>query len=183
MVQAMTCCLTSIKPQKQLKWTCWQLYPTNGSFLGGIANDFRHRTRLDDMRWHDMTWHDMTWHGMLRCDEMRWGKISFIYSRISCSSYISPMMTSSNGSISALLALCEGNHRSLVDSPHKGQRRGALMCSVFCAWRNGRVNNRDAEDLRRHHVHYDVTDVRDLFTDNDDTPMRDEMHTNEKRSQ
>ena len=35
---------------------------------------------------------------------------------------------------SALLALCEGNHRSPVDSPHKGQWRGALMFSLICAW-------------------------------------------------
>ena len=28
---------------------------------------------------------------------------------------------------SVLLAICEGNHRSPVDSPHKGQWRGALM--------------------------------------------------------
>ena len=33
---------------------------------------------------------------------------------------------------SALLALCEGNHRSPVDSPHKGQWRGALMLSLIC---------------------------------------------------
>ena len=32
---------------------------------------------------------------------------------------------------SALLALCEGLHRSLVESPHKSQRRGALMFSFI----------------------------------------------------
>ena len=31
-------------------------------------------------------------------------------------------MTSSNGNISALLALCEGNQRSPGDSPHKGEQ-------------------------------------------------------------
>ena len=34
---------------------------------------------------------------------------------------------------SALLALCVGVHRSPVNSPHKGQWRGALMFSLICA--------------------------------------------------
>ena len=42
-------------------------------------------------------------------------------------------------------------------SPHKGQWRGALMFALFCAWINGWVNNREADDLRRHRAHYDVT--------------------------
>ena len=50
-----------------------------------------------------------------------------------------------------------GIHRSPVNSPHKGQWRGALMFSLICAWINGRVNNREAGDLRRHRKHYDVT--------------------------
>ena len=33
---------------------------------------------------------------------------------------------------------------------------GALMFSLICVWINGCVNNREAGDLRRHHVHYDV---------------------------
>ena len=37
---------------------------------------------------------------------------------------------------SALLALCVGIHRSPVNSPHKGQWRGALMFSLICVWRN-----------------------------------------------
>ena len=37
-----------------------------------------------------------------------------------------------------------GIHRSPVDSPHKGQWRGALMFSLICAWINGQVNNREA---------------------------------------
>ena len=48
---------------------------------------------------------------------------------------------------SALLA------RWPVDSPHKGQSRGALLFSLICAG----VNNREAGDLRRHRVHYDIT--------------------------
>ena len=49
-----------------------------------------------------------------------------------------------------------GIHRSPVNSPHKGQWRGALMFSLICAWINGWVNNREAGDLRRHRADYDV---------------------------
>ena len=65
---------------------------------------------------------------------------------------------------SALLALCA------LNSPHKGQWRGALVFSLICAWTNGWVNNRDAADLGRHRSHYDVTvmetcDRHDLCTE------------------
>ena len=46
-------------------------------------------------------------------------------------------------------------HRSPVNSPLKGQWRGALMFSLICVW-NGWVNDREAGDLRRYRVHYDV---------------------------
>ena len=49
-----------------------------------------------------------------------------------------------------------GIHRSLVNSPHKGQLRGALMFSLICVWKNDWVNNREAGDLRRYRAHYDV---------------------------
>ena len=66
------------------------------------------------------------------------------------------MMTSSFRNISAFLALCAGNSLVTGEFPsHKGQRPGALMFSLICAWINGSVNNREAGDLRRHH--YDVT--------------------------
>ena len=48
-----------------------------------------------------------------------------------------------------------GIHRSPVNSPHKGQWRGALMLSLICVWINDWVNNREAGDLRRYRVHYD----------------------------
>ena len=47
-----------------------------------------------------------------------------------------------------------GIHRSPVNSPYKGQWRGALMF-----WIDGWVNNRD---LRRYRAHYDVTVMRNL---------------------
>ena len=49
-----------------------------------------------------------------------------------------------------------GIHRLPVNSSHKGQWRGALMFSSICAWMNGWANNREAGDLGRHRVHYDV---------------------------
>ena len=48
-------------------------------------------------------------------------------------------------------------HRSTVNSPHKGQWRGALMFSLTYAWTQGWVDYRKAGDLRRHRAHYDVT--------------------------
>ena len=50
-----------------------------------------------------------------------------------------------------------GIHRSPVNSPHKGQWRGALMFSLICVWINDWVNNREAGDLRRYRAHDDVT--------------------------
>ena len=50
-----------------------------------------------------------------------------------------------------------GIHRSPVNSPHKGQWRGALMFTLICVWINGCVNNRKAGDLRRYCAHYGIT--------------------------
>ena len=46
-----------------------------------------------------------------------------------------------------------GIHRSPVNSPHKGQWRGALMFSLIWAWINVWVNNGEAGGLRRHRAH------------------------------
>ena len=53
-----------------------------------------------------------------------------------------------------------GIHRSTVNSPHKGQWRGALIFSLICAWINGWVNNHEVGELRRQWVHYDVIVMR-----------------------
>ena len=58
---------------------------------------------------------------------------------------------------SALLSICAGTSPTPVNSPSKGQWRGALMFSLICAWMNYWVNNGEAGDLRRHRAHYDVT--------------------------
>ena len=57
---------------------------------------------------------------------------------------------------SALLALCAGKSPVPVNSPHKGQWRGALMFSLIRAWINDWVNNREAGDLRRQRGNYDL---------------------------
>ena len=56
-----------------------------------------------------------------------------------------------------LLALYAGIHQSPMISPHKGQWRGALMFSLICTWANGRANNQNTSDLRRHCTHHDAT--------------------------
>ena len=67
------------------------------------------------------------------------------------------MMTSSIGNIFPhYWPFVRGIHRSSLNSPHKGQWRGALMFSLICAWSNGWVNTREAGDLRRYRAHYDV---------------------------
>ena len=50
-----------------------------------------------------------------------------------------------------------GIHRSPVNSPHKGQWRGALIFSLISFWINGLVNNRGAGDLGRYRTPCDVT--------------------------
>ena len=50
----------------------------------------------------------------------------------------------------------QGIHRWLVNSPHKGQWREALIFSLICDWITSWVNNREVGDLRRHRAHYDV---------------------------
>ena len=48
-----------------------------------------------------------------------------------------------------------GIQRSPVNSPHKGQWRGALMFSLIYARINDWLNTGEASDLRRRHAHYD----------------------------
>ena len=77
-----------------------------------------------------------------------------------------------------------GIHRSPVNSPHKGQWRGALMFSLICTRINGWVNNGEAGDFRRHRVHHDVIVMHQVYEravmkDNDildNVIMASEMH-------
>ena len=56
-------------------------------------------------------------------------------------------------------------HQSQVNSPHKGQCRGAVTFSLICVWINDWVNNREAGNLRRHNGHYDVIVMSSVFMD------------------
>ena len=53
-----------------------------------------------------------------------------------------------------------GIQRSPVNSPQKGQRRGALMFSLIYVWINSWIKNREAGDLRHCRAHYDVIVVK-----------------------
>ena len=57
-----------------------------------------------------------------------------------------------------------GIPRSPVNSPHKGQWRGALMFSLICAGTNDWVNNRGASDLRRYRAWWRHGNVSRLHT-------------------
>ena len=57
----------------------------------------------------------------------------------------------------------QGKHESsvlpaFVRGIHRWSAK-ALMFSLICAWINGWVNNREADDLRRHRAHYDVIEM------------------------
>ena len=69
--------------------------------------------------------------------------------------FASAMMTSWNGNIFRVTGHLCGEFTP-VNSPHKGQWRGALMFSLICVWINGWVNKREAGDVRRHRAQYDV---------------------------
>ena len=58
---------------------------------------------------------------------------------------------------SALLVLCEGNHRSPVCPPHKCQCHKALMFSLMYACTNDWANIPDVGGLRHHGSHCDAT--------------------------
>ena len=59
--------------------------------------------------------------------------------------------------LSALLTVCAGNSPATGEFPV--QRPVTRSFDVFfdLPWINGWVNNGEADDLRRHHAHYDVT--------------------------
>ena len=56
-----------------------------------------------------------------------------------------------------------GIRRSPVNSPHKGQWRGALVFLWSTPWINDWVNTHQDGDLRRHKAHYDVIVRQDGF--------------------
>ena len=67
------------------------------------------------------------------------------------------MMTSSNGNISALLALCAGNSPVTGEFPPQRPVKRSFDVSLSAPSIKGWVNNREAGDLRRHRARYDVS--------------------------
>ena len=66
------------------------------------------------------------------------------------------LMTSSNGNIFRVTGHLCGEFTGHGWIPHTKASDAELWCFFICAWINGWVNNREAGDLRRHRVHYDV---------------------------
>ena len=62
---------------------------------------------------------------------------------------------------SALLALCAGISPMTDEFPAQRPVTGSFDVSLICAWIYCWGNNREAGDLRRHRVHYDVTVMRE----------------------
>ena len=94
----------------------------------------------------ELTWKSILWYMKLytKTCPCKWYVIGYV------------MMTSSNGTIFRVIGpFVRGMHRTPMNSPHKGQWRGALVFSFICAWINSWENNREAGDLRRHRAHYD----------------------------
>ena len=92
-----------------------------------------------------------------------WGQVPWLYSIQAVGQTVRIMHLSNHDDVikwkhfPRYWPFVRGIPRSPANSPHKGQSRGALMYSLICAWINGRVNNGQAGDLRRHRAHYDVS--------------------------
>ena len=64
------------------------------------------------------------------------------------------LMTSSNGNIFRVMALCAGNSPVTGEFPSQRPVTRSFNVSLICAWVNGWVNSREAGDLGRHRAHY-----------------------------
>ena len=73
------------------------------------------------------------------------------FNRLLCVTNVHYMIASSKGNnFLRPWPFVRGIQQSPVDSPYRGQWRGALMLSLICARTSGWANNRDAGDFRRH---------------------------------
>ena len=143
----MACCLFGAKPLSE-KW--WAI--VNGSLVNISKLNFNQNTTVffDENVFANIF--------LLKWPPFCLGLNVITYSPTICH-YCRPRSTRwrhQMETFSALLAICAGNSPVPVNSPHKGQWRGALVFSLICAWINDWVNNREAGDLRRRRSHYDV---------------------------
>ena len=99
----------------------------------GKSNFYRIRITMEKRWWHGIWPTNPWWQLTMHDDVIKWKHFPHYW----------PFM--------------QGIHRSPVNSPHKGQWRGALMFSLICVWINNWVNNGEAGDLRCYRAHYDVT--------------------------
>ena len=67
------------------------------------------------------------------------------------------MMASSNGSIFRFTGPLRGESTGHRLIPLTKASDAELWCFLWSSWTNGRANNGDAGDLKRHRAHYDVT--------------------------
>ena len=58
---------------------------------------------------------------------------------------------------SVLMAICARNPPVIGEYPSQRPLTRRFAVFFICAWINGWVNNGEAGDLRRHYIHYDVT--------------------------
>ena len=98
---------------------------------------------------------------LMRHDSIPSGTIWYVESRSQKDipyTFPSFMMTSSNGTIFPVTGHLCGKFTGLRWLPRTKASDAELWCfCLICVWINGRVNNREAGDLRRYRAHYDVT--------------------------
>ena len=75
------------------------------------------------------------------------------------------MMTSSNGNISCVTGPLCGEFTGPRWIPHTKASDAEVWYFFICVWIDGWVNDRDAGDLRRHYIHYDVNVMNSKSTD------------------
>ena len=99
---------------------------------------------------------------------LEYGRVTTSHGKL-CNMVINPCHTSRHDDVikwkhfPRYRPFVRGIHRSPVNSPHKGQWRGALMFSLIYVWINGWVNNREAGDQRRYRTHNDVIVMMKYF--------------------
>ena len=130
-------------------YACWwsNTFDPHKNFKCRVVYSFK----THEVPYHDMISGPQTWFNLN-------GLRSFL-DLLSCwnSGFIISYHDSWMSDYSLCLYLLFHVHGHPVNSPRKGQWRGALMFSLICAWINAWVNNRETGDLRRHWADYDVS--------------------------